>query len=328
MLSDGDLMRVQDTTKAIFRPVTLIVSAARSDDPFEKNLVNVARQIAGVSMDRVRIEETDEVVRAGMPSITLSAGSARNIHYQAVPEGIELEPFLDAISWLGGAKPFPPSHSLVSLDELALPGDILVFIAPVCPHCPRTVRTILSLAARHPLVGATIVDAVQFQDLAERYKVRSTPTVIVNDGATLVGEVREETIVEYLVRSGDAGALPAVLGSMIGAGRAEDAAELVCRNKQPQALLPLYLSPEFSVRMGALVVMEEALEMDARSLDPIVEELIRLLDHEDAPLRGDTAAILGKIGDAKAVPALRKTAQDPHPDVREAAEEALALLQL
>ena len=114
---------------------------------------------------------------------------------------------------------------------------------------------------------------------------------------------------------------------MIQAGRAEDAGDLLCREGKPEAIVPIYVSPEFSLRMGALVAMEEALEKDPRSLDPIVDELTELLSHQDAPLRGDTAELLGKIGNRQALPALRKAADDPDPDVRDAVEEALEALE-
>ncbi len=52
-----------------------------------------------------------------------------------------------------------------------------------------------------------------------------------------------------------------------------------------------------------------------------------LLSQDDVALRGDTAELLGKIGNPIAIPALKKTAEDPDPDVREAAEEALEALE-
>jgi HEAT repeat protein len=79
--------------------------------------------------------------------------------------------------------------------------------------------------------------------------------------------------------------------------------------------------------MGALVALEEALDKNPRILDPIVDDLTSLLFQEEAALRGDTAALLGKIGNPAAIPALRKAVEDQDPDVREAAEEALQSLE-
>ena len=171
------------------------------------------------------------------------------------------------------------------------------------------------------------MDAVQFEDLAQRYKVKSTPTTIINDGLTLIGRLTAEELAEHLLRSVESSSLPSILESMIKAGRAEDAAELLCSGDRPEAILPIYLSKEFSVRMGALVALEEALRKNPRILDPIVDDLTALLFQEEVALRGDTAELLGKIGNPAAIPALRKAAEDLDPDVREAAEEALQLLE-
>ena len=327
MLNDTDLMNVQSSTSGLSRAVTLVVHSEGTADPFEKNLLNTARQIAGVSSDLVRLEESPQPVESGKPSITLASERTRNIHYLAAPEGLELDPFLDAIWWLGEAKALPGSQALRSLDHMTAPADLLVLIAATCPNCPSLVRKVLAMAVRQPLIRLIIADVVRFEDLALRYKVRSTPTLIVNQTATFVGDVEEETIVRHLLGSNDPSSLTAVLESMIAAGRAEDAGVLMVSRRHPHAILPLYRSSHFPLRVGALVAMEEALEQDPRGLDPLVEDLMELLVHEDKGLRGDTAALLGKIGDPRAIPALRRAAQDTDSDVREAAEEALELLE-
>ncbi|MBM4326778.1 MAG: hypothetical protein FJ118_06400 [Deltaproteobacteria bacterium] len=327
MLSDNDLAQVQAAVENLTRPVKLLLNHVTPEDPFQRNLFNIARQVAGVSMGRVDIEEGMESVFPNKPSITLEAGAFRNIHYFAAPEGAELAPFLDVVKWLGLGEPIPDSEALRSLDTMASPAHVLVLMAATCPHCPSVVRKALSTAVRQPLITACIVDAVEFQDLAERYRVKSTPTIVVNEGTTLVGALSEAQVVDALARAGQGGSLTDTVESMIAAGRAEDAARLICREQDPGSVLPLYRSQEFAVRMGALVTFETALELDTRSLDSIVGELISLLSDTDVGLRGDTAELLGKIRDPRAVPALRKAAQDADPDVREAAEEALAALE-
>jgi HEAT repeat protein len=79
--------------------------------------------------------------------------------------------------------------------------------------------------------------------------------------------------------------------------------------------------------MGALLVMEEALDRTPRILDPIVAQLTELMRSDDVGLRGDTASILGRIGTKDAVSALKMAVDDPDPDVRDAAVEALENLQ-
>jgi HEAT repeat protein len=177
------------------------------------------------------------------------------------------------------------------------------------------------------MVTAGIVDALQVSDIAERFKVKSTPTIVINEGMTIVGRITRDELARRVAEAGKEESLTSVLGSMIRTGRAEDAAELMCRENRPEAVLPIYLSKEFSVRMGALLAMEEALERNPRILDPVLGQLTDLLFQEEVALRGDTAELLGKIGNPVALPALRKAKRDPDPDVREAVMEALQALE-
>lgn len=328
MLSDQDLMDVQKVAAAMAGTVTILTNTADVGDSFEANLINIARQISGVSMNRVEIvDDAGSPLFPDKPSLTLAAGETRNIHYLAAPEGRELGPFLDAVAWLGKGKEIPGSEAQNSLRDLSKPAHILVLIAATCPHCPQVVRAALTLAVIQPLITLSVVDAVHFSDLAERYKVKSTPTTIINDGMTIVGQIGLEQLAARLMSAIGNSSLTPILDSMIRSGRAEDAAELICRESRPQAIVPIYLSKEFSTRMGALVTMEEALQINPRILDDIVEDLTPLLFQEEVGLRGDTAELLGKIGNPSSIPALRKVVEDPDPDVREAAQEALEILE-
>ncbi len=321
-------MSVQAVSSKLSEPVTIFVNRGEGEaNPFEANLVNIVRQISGVSMNRIKIEEGEESLLPGKPSLTPYREHTGNIHYFAAPEGTELPPFLDLLLWMGSESEPPQPEVTKSLEILARPSHVMVLIAPTCPHCPQVVRAALSLAVRSSLITLSIVDAVQFEDLAQRYSVKSTPTTIIDDGMTLIGRLTAEELAGHLLRVAEGSSITPILESMIKAGRAEDAAGLICARKQPEAILPIYMSKEFSVRMGALVALEEVLEKNPRILDPIVAELTALLFQEEVGLRGDTAELLGKIGNPAAIPALRRAAEDPDPDVREAAEEALQILE-
>jgi hypothetical protein len=327
LLTDSDLAKIQDVTSKISAPLTIYINQALPDDQFGSNLTHIAAQISGVSMNRILLEPWTSSVFADKPGITLSVQGSRNIHYLAAPEGTELDPFLDALKWISGAEPAPAAPGLQSLQALDSPVRLLVLMAAACPHCPTVVRNALSAAIANPLISLAIIDAVHFNDIADHYKVKSTPTVIIDDGFTSVGALSLDQLVERLTKARDDESLTATLDSMLKAGRSEDAARLLCREIRPQAILPIYLSHEFSTRMGALVVMEEALSIDPHVMDSVIDELIGLLFHEEIALRGDTAELLGKIGHPSAVPALRKVHEnDSDPDVREAAADALEAL--
>lgn len=325
MLSDNDLTRVQEVSQNMKRPVTLFVNLTGSQDVVENNFANIARQLEGVSLDRIRIEEGGVTPFPGKPSMILSNGEYSNINYMVFPEGPEFGPFLDAIAWLGAAAAPAAFSKKEKIKELRFPNNVFTFVATGCPHCPEAVRSVLILACSNPQINVSIIDALSFSDISEKYKIKSTPAIIINDGMTIIGGVKPDELAEYLIGVNDGASLTIILKSMILSGRAEDAAGLVCEKERPDALLPIYISPEFSQRMGALLVMEEALDRNPSILDPIIDRLIELLQSDDIGLRGDTASILGRIGSRSAIPALKKVAEDPNADVRDAAVEALEI---
>lgn len=327
MLSGDDLQRVQQAGEQLGGPVRILFSGTGSQDPFETNLSNIARQISGVSLNQIEFEETPQAVFPGKPSLTLSDGKRQNIHYLAAPEGAEFSPFLEALLWLGKGAALPPAGLFDALQTLSRPVDIMLFIAAMCPHCPQTVRSALAVAASCPMVTVKIVDALHVPDLASQFKVKSTPTLIIDDGLTLVGTISLEDMVSHILRANEPGSLTAILESMIHTGRAEDAAKLMCSRRNAESIIPLYRSPVLATRIGALLAMEDALEIDPGIFDPVIDQLGELLTLDDVSLRGDTAEFLGKIGAPAVIPFLRKIADDPDPDVREAVSEALELLQ-
>lgn len=324
MLSDKELIQVQDVSRKIKRPITLHINLPGDGDYFETNLANIARQLQGVSLDRIRVEEGGVIgFLPDKPSLVLSNGEYSNINYMVFPEGLQFGPFLEAIALLGEvSEPVKfPDHDQIK--NLGFSFSVLAFVAAGCPHCPETVRSIITIASQNSLINVSIIDALYFTGISEKYKIKSTPVVIINDGLTIVGTIDVDNLAKNLIHLDDSAFMVTILKSMIQSGRAEDAATLVYEKGRPEALLPIYISQEFSQRMGALLVMEEVLNQNSRSLDPIVDQLIGLLQSKDAGLRGDTASLLGRVGSESVILALKNAAEDPDPDVREAVLEAL-----
>ncbi len=319
-------MQVQEAVNVMSTPVSLVLYRTGDGSAFEANLANIAAQVSGVSMGQVRMDESLEPVLPGKASLTLSAGQQRNVHYFSAPEEHEFEPFCNALRWLGTADKPLTSDLRDKLNRLTEPVDLVVLVASACNICPDVVQAALAVAVVQPLITLTIIDALQFPDVTDRFKVKSVPTIIINATMTVVGRVDADGLVNALLSVQETESLTDDIASMINAGRAEDAAALLCSRRQPRAILPLYTSNEFATRLGALVTIDEALARDPRILDPVLDDLSRLLFHDDVGLRGDTADLLGRIGNPAAIPSLQEALNDPDPDVREAVEEALQLL--
>ena len=111
--------------------------------------------------------------------------------------------------------------------------------------------------------------------------------------------------------------------SLVENSRLEEVQKKILRGSGAKHFADTWSKSTTQLRMGLMLVADEILETDADILNSIVSELISLLGSEDASLRGDTADLLGRIGDPSAIEALEALKSDSNPDVAEIAAEAL-----
>jgi len=83
-------------------------------------------------------------------------------------------------------------------------------------------------------------------------------------------------------------------------------------------------SENIRVRLGVTALVEELAPRQRNELRRAVPGLLALLKHKNPTIRGDAVAVLGMIKDQASRDALQICLQDDHPDVRDAAREALA----
>lgn len=255
------------------------------------------------------------------PYLSIFGHDHREIaRYYALPEGPEGEPFFEFILKL--AKQNNDEKS-TALDGLNSETEITVFIAPTCPHCPAAVKIALDLALESDKVKATIIDSLAFPSLGEKYSLQSVPLTVLPSGFSKIGVIPKAELIGHLRAIGTDDHEKDLFRSLVESGRHEEAAAKVCTAIGAQTFLEWWKKSVLNERIALVLVCEEALERDTRSLDSMVDTLINVTQDEDASLRGDTADLLGRIGHPKALSALKRLCKDENADVREIAEEAL-----
>jgi hypothetical protein len=271
-----------------------------------------------------RVEAKDQPF---LPSLSLTTRKASAVHYHFVPEGPEVPVFREFL-WQAAS----PEHS-----DAAGPGEpapsspplreMLLFVSTHCPNCPRAVRTVLAIAGELPNLSVHLFEALLDADLAERHAIRSVPTLLVDRDLRYVGSLNEKKLVSILRSSDPASLLQEKIRNQIREGRALEAAEWIAGGGDPGFLAFDLGNSTFEQRLALLLALEEALEADPRCLDRLVAPLLPYLETADASIRGDIADLLGKIGDARALPALKGLCRDADPNVAEAAAEALQAIE-
>jgi len=292
-----------------------------TDDPRSSEIKNFCRELTKTAPKIVAVAE--EYDPEGRPLIRI----AERMRYVGVPSGREFDPFLEALAMVAGEPPpvaVDPSL-LESLETVRPPAQIRVYVAPFCGFCPTIVRNLLPLPFLTANVLLTVVDAGTFEDLANADQVKSVPAVILDGQYRWTGQFPLQELVDAAVAR-DPGRLErSTLERMVVEGGASDLAEMMREQKVIfSALYDLIASENFTVRLAAMVTMEELAERDAELARQAVEPLWERFKKATDTIRGDILYVLGEVGSPPALQRLQAVKSgDYSAEVKEAAVEAL-----
>lgn len=295
-----------------------------TDDPrsgpiktFCQELTRIAPKIKAVA------EEYDP---EGRPLIRVG----ERLRYIGVPSGREFDPFLEALAMLAGDPPpvAVASEVLDRLENVRPPAQIRVFVAPFCGFCPNIVRNLLALPFFTNTALLTIIDAAGFEELSAAADVKSVPTVILDGQYRWTGAFPLQELAEAAVARDPAKLDRSTLERMVVEGGAADlAAMMQDRGTIFPGLYDLIGAENFTVRLAAMVTMEELAERNTELARQAVAPLWERFERASDTIRGDILYVFGEIGSEAALEHLKSVASgDYDAEVKEAAAEALEKL--
>jgi glutaredoxin-like protein len=219
LLSEQDRAVVSGHLAAIKTPVTVLFFTQTIDAP---DTVLVARQVLDevVSLnDQISLEEVNFVLdrdRAaqfgidGIPAVALlRGGEDTRIRFLGAPAGYEFMSLVEALILAGtGDSGLTAESKALIAENVTGPTDILVFVTPSCPHCPRAVTLAHRMAVESSMIRATCVEATEFLDLAQRYRVTGVPKTVVNGTIEMLGALPESVFVRTAVGAPEPPASP------------------------------------------------------------------------------------------------------------------------
>jgi glutaredoxin-like protein len=175
---------------------------------------DLARRSARVTVEEYNLvldrEQAAEFGIDRAPGIAIVGSRDLGLRYYGTPAGHELRSLADAVALAGGAAGdgggLAP-ESLTALAALDRPLDIKVFVTAACALCPQTVGLAYRLAAASPRVTTSVIEATEFPELIQRYRISGVPQTVVDDRIEILGSQAEDAFVRAVLQA-DAAAPP------------------------------------------------------------------------------------------------------------------------
>ena len=209
----------------------------------------------------------------------------------------------------------------------ATPPDALLFVAPGCPHC-ATVLQGLNQLVRQGLVGKmTVVDVAEHPEQAAEYGVRAAPWLRLGPFTLTGAHSAAELRLWAGWANGEEGTAHYVEHLLTQGGYKQASAFIDADTHRLKPLLAIVADPgaKLEVRLGVSALLEA--HANSPSLQNLLPQLAELARHADHRVRADACHLLGLTGSAAARAPLEVCLSDAHEEVREIAEEAMAVLK-
>lgn len=114
------------------------------------------------------------------PAILIHGKDEWNIRYFGIPAGYEFGAFVeDIIDASKGEPKISPQLKEILTKYVTKPTRIMVFVTPTCPYCPLAVRAVHRFAMVNKNIYGDMVEALEFQELADKYAVFAVPKIII-----------------------------------------------------------------------------------------------------------------------------------------------------
>jgi glutaredoxin-like protein len=132
------------------------------------------------------------------PAIILENGSDFGIRFYGIPSGYEFGTLLQDLIYVSKKETELSPSTKDFIKKINKPLHIQVFVTPTCPYCPRAVLMAHQMALESEFITADMIEATEFPDLANKYRVYGVPKIVVNEVVQIEGAVPESTFINKI----------------------------------------------------------------------------------------------------------------------------------
>jgi glutaredoxin-like protein len=207
---------VKDQVRQVFEqlqePIQVLFFGRKTECEYCDDTRQLVEEVVDLS-DKLELEAYDLDDNAGVaeqykvdkaPGIVIAGRDGDQILDYGIPSGHEFSSLVHDLVLVSGRQSGLNQRTRDFLAKLDKPVHLQVFVTPTCPYCPRAVVLAHQMALESPMVEAEMIEAMEFPDLSNRFRVSGVPQTTINRGAgTVVGAVPEDNLLAEIMRAMD-----------------------------------------------------------------------------------------------------------------------------
>ncbi len=205
---------------------------------------------------------------------------------------------------------------------------LLLIISQECPFCTQLLSDLLPHIKSGVLPRVEILNASTDPELYKKFEIEYVPYIKL-DSIILQGELTVPDILTWKNKMGTDSFARDYIAYLIRENQLKPITSYIKQHPESLALLIDILAEDslsFENRLGIGVVLEELQE--EMSFEFILDQLVRLLNHDEANLRGDACHYLGMCKNLDVLEHLKsRLLIEEEEDVREVLEDVIADLR-
>ncbi len=173
---------VKDDVKKVFdqelKSEVKIVYHEDEKAQLNKETKELLEEVSGLS-DKITLEITTE--GDVKPSFDLFGQNKGTVRFMGIPSGHEFSTLVSSIVMVSNGEHKLAEETVKYLEALDKPLDLKVFVTPTCPYCPAAVFLAHRMAMVSDKVTGNMVEAMEFPELSQKFKVSGVPHTIINE---------------------------------------------------------------------------------------------------------------------------------------------------
>jgi glutaredoxin-like protein len=200
----------------LVNPVKLMMFSQTLECQFCTETRQIVEEVAALS-DKLSVEIQNFVVDKAVadlygidkiPAIAVLAtvdGQEKDygLRFYGIPSGYEFTSLIEDVIAVSRGETALKPKTKEALAKVTRPVHIQVFVTPTCPYCTQAVVIAHQFAMENPLIRADMVEAIEFPQLANKYKVQGVPRIVFNETVQQEGAVPEALMLAKLMEAID-----------------------------------------------------------------------------------------------------------------------------